>query len=144
MIGCELCEQPGASVLWSDDDWRVVRVGDAAFPAYYRAIAQRHVAEFSELTDAQRQRCMAIVCAVERTLIDTLQPTKINLAALGNMVPHLHWHIVARFAWDSHFPQSIWGTAQRAAGAAEQRLALPLDQLDAAVSAALAKLVVSH
>jgi diadenosine tetraphosphate (Ap4A) HIT family hydrolase len=35
------------------------------------------------------------------------------LAALGNVVPHLHWHVIARFDWDSHFPAPIWGTAQR-------------------------------
>jgi diadenosine tetraphosphate (Ap4A) HIT family hydrolase len=46
-------------------------------------------------------------------LIAQLQPAKVNLAALGNVVPHLHWHVVARFAWDSHFPQPIWGLAQR-------------------------------
>ena len=43
----------------------------------------------------------------------TCRPDKVNLAALGNAVPHLHWHIVARFAWDSHFPASVWAPASR-------------------------------
>ena len=42
-----------------------------------------------------------------------LQPAKVNLAALGNMVPHLHWHVIPRFADDSHFPQPVWGARQR-------------------------------
>jgi diadenosine tetraphosphate (Ap4A) HIT family hydrolase len=100
-------------LLWSDDGWRIIRVPDANFPAYYRVVCNRHVAEFSALTAAERRRCMDLVCAVERVLIERLRPTKVNLAALGNVVPHLHWHVIARYTWDSHFPQPVWGTAQR-------------------------------
>ncbi len=56
---------------------------------------------------------MQAVALVEQTLREQLQPTKINLAALGNMVPHLHWHVIARFDWDSHFPAPVWAAAQR-------------------------------
>ena len=76
---------------------------------------------------------------VERVLREQLRPTKINLASLGNMVPHLHWHVIARFDWDSHFPQPIWGTAQRmVTPSARNRLRVTVDQLDAAVRAAFA------
>jgi len=135
---CPLCQSAGGSLLWSKAGWRVVRVDDAAFPAFYRVICNHHVPEFSALQEPERQRCMELVCAVERVLIDTLQPAKINLAALGNMVPHLHWHVVARFGWDSHFPQPIWGSAQREVNPpASSRLTLPLHELDAAVLSAL-------
>ncbi|MDP3706777.1 MAG: HIT domain-containing protein, partial [Polaromonas sp.] len=53
------------------------------------------------------------VVTVERVLRAQLQPRKINLAALGNMVPHLHWHVIARFDWDSHFPAPVWSAPQR-------------------------------
>ena len=43
-----------------------------------------------------------------------LQPAKVNIAALGNAVPHLHWHVIARFDWDSHFPGAVWAGMQRA------------------------------
>jgi diadenosine tetraphosphate (Ap4A) HIT family hydrolase len=73
-------------------------------------------------------------------LRDALAPTKINLAALGNMVPHLHWHVIARFDWDSHFPQPIWGTRQRdVQPPAAERLARPLTGLDERVAAALSR-----
>jgi len=134
---CPLCLEAGGTLIWHDADWRVVRVDDAAFPAFYRVIARRHVAEWSQLPPAERNRCMALVCAVEAVLIEQLQPAKINLAALGNMVPHLHWHIIARFTWDSHFPQPVWGAKQREAAQAEQRLATPLAALDAALARAL-------
>jgi len=137
---CPLCLEAGGTLVWQDADWRVVRVADAAFPAFYRVIAQRHVAELSDLALPERARCMALVCAVERVLIEQLQPAKINLAALGNMVPHLHWHVVARFTWDSHFPQPIWGAAQRDAPGAEQRLRAPLPSVDATLARTLASL----
>ena len=37
-----------------------------------------------------------------------LNPTKINLASLGNMTPHLHWHVIPRFADDVNFPNPVW------------------------------------
>ena len=60
---------------------------------------------------------MDTVVVVERLLREELKPTKINLAALGNVVPHLHWHVIARFDWDSHFPGSVWAAPQRESNA---------------------------
>jgi diadenosine tetraphosphate (Ap4A) HIT family hydrolase len=135
---CELCQTPGGQLVWQDTHWRVIRVADADFPGFYRVVSNRHVAEFSDLPLADRERCMRLVAAVERALVERLRPTKVNLAALGNMVPHLHWHVIARFGWDSHFPQPIWGVRQREVQpVAVERLAVSLDVLDAAVVAAL-------
>lgn len=137
--GCPLCADPLDSVVWRDDRWRVVRIADADVPAYYRVIAQAHVAEFTDLDATDRARCMALVAAIERVLVERLRPTKINLAAFGNMVPHLHWHVMARFDWDSHFPQPLWGPRQREVDPpALERLGVALQDLDAAVAAALA------
>ncbi|MEO8152845.1 MAG: HIT family protein [Rhizobacter sp.] len=135
---CELCQRAGGVLVWAGDDWRVIRVVDADFPAFYRVVSNPHVAEFSDLTEPQRQRCMQLVNAVERVLVSRLRPTKINLAALGNMVPHLHWHVIARFEWDSHFPQPIWGVRQRDVQPVPvSRLTGSLGDLDAAVAASL-------
>ena len=115
-----------------------MRVEDAAFPAFYRVICNHHVAEFGDLLATERARCMDLVVGVERTLRELLSPTKVNLASLGNMVPHLHWHVIARFEWDSHFPQPVWGAAQRVLQpAAAQRLPRGLDELDDAVAQSL-------
>ncbi|MBQ0936237.1 HIT family protein [Ideonella paludis] len=140
--GCELCEgiQSTASVLvHCEADLRVIRVLDAPeFPAFYRVIWNDHVAELSDLTDAERARCMAAVVAVERVLRAALQPTKINLAALGNVVPHLHWHVIARFDWDAQFPQPIWGPRQRTPEpSAAERLACDWPTLDTQVQQAV-------
>lgn len=136
---CELCREPGGVPIASAAAWRVVRVADHHFPAFYRVIWQAHVREFSELPAADRALCMDVVAAVEQVLLRELQPVKVNLASLGNVVPHLHWHVVARFEEDSHFPQPIWGASQRVPlPDALVRLRRQLPMVDAAVRAALA------
>ena len=50
----------------------------------------------------------------ERVLRAELAPDKINLATLGNQVPHLHWHVIPRFADDAHFPDPVWAARRRA------------------------------
>jgi len=113
---CELCSSPGGEVLWSDAHCRVVRVAGhegAAFPGFCRVIWQSHVTEMSDLPEAEARHLMRIVTAVERTLRELLTPDKINLASLGNLVPHLHWHVIPRWHDDSHFPSPIWAAPCR-------------------------------
>ena len=74
----------------------------------------------SSLSAADRMRCMDAVAVVEQCLRAHLSPDKINLAALVNAVPHLHWHVIARFASDSHFPGSVWAGAVRERVAAQE------------------------
>ena len=115
-LDCELCAGPGGELLWEDGVCRVVRVQGAegaAFPGYCRVVCQTHVAEMSTLTAGDAHHIMDVVLATERALRATLQPDKINLASLGNLVPHLHWHVIPRWRDDSHFPAPIWAVAQR-------------------------------
>jgi diadenosine tetraphosphate (Ap4A) HIT family hydrolase len=69
-----------------------------------------------------------------------MQPSKVNLASLGNMTQHIHWHLIPRFNDDAHFPNPIWGEAKRAPSPAvmAERFAL-LPQLRKAVVRHLAK-----
>lgn len=141
--GCPLCGGDGGLLIARTPQFRVIRVvdGDEArrFPAFYRLIWNTHVAEFSDLTEADRHACMDAVTVIERTLRTLLAPTKINLAALGNVVPHLHWHVIARFDWDSHFPAPVWAAAQRdeVVGGAAAQLMQPLAAVDSAIAQAL-------
>jgi diadenosine tetraphosphate (Ap4A) HIT family hydrolase len=139
---CPLCREPGGILVFQAPSWRLIRAEDANFPAFYRLVWQAHVAEFSDLGPSQRQACMDAVCAVEQVLREALQPTKVNVASLGNVVPHLHWHVIARFDWDSHFPNPVWGAALRELPEpAAQRLALPLQALDQRMSERLQSLL---
>jgi len=100
-------------VLWDDGFARVVLIGDADHPAYCRVILNAHRKEMTDLTEAERVRLMKTVFVVERVLRELLAPEKINLASFGNMVPHLHWHIIPRFTDDPHFPNPVFGERQR-------------------------------
>lgn len=136
---CELCDQVGGTLLWQDTDCRVVLVEDAGYPGFCRVIWHHHVKEMTDLSASERQYFMATVFAVEALIRQVLQPDKINLASLGNMTPHLHWHIVPRYTHDKHFPQPIWGIAQR-----EGKSSLPLDWKTRLVESVLLRLNIEH
>jgi diadenosine tetraphosphate (Ap4A) HIT family hydrolase len=136
-MSCVLCDEIGGLLVCESEQWRVIRAEDVNFPAFYRLIWKRHVAEFSDLGLEERTQCMSAVVKIETVLRKALNPTKINLATLGNVVPHLHWHVIARFEWDSHFPNPVWGEAKREVPDAEGRLGITLAELDSRVSQAL-------
>ena len=134
---CELCATPGGEVLWQDERCRVVRVGGGegeAFPGFCRVVWNAHVRELSDLEPAARQRLLEVVTATESAVRTAVRPDKINLASLGNLVPHLHWHVIPRWADDSHFPAPIWAAAARPAPARAQPASAALS---AALQAAL-------
>lgn len=113
-MSCELCASDGGTLLWRDEFCRVVRADVADYPGFLRVIVNRHVREMTDLEAVDRERLMRIVFTCEAVLRETCQPHKINLASLGNAVPHVHWHVIARHADDRHFPDAIWATARRA------------------------------
>jgi diadenosine tetraphosphate (Ap4A) HIT family hydrolase len=115
---CPLCDGAGGRVVVQAPRWRIIHAQEAGFPAFYRLVWQQHVREFSQLTAAERSECVETLVAIEQAMLRYVRPDKVNLAALGNAVPHLHWHVIGRFAWDSHFPGAVWGAAQRPADAA--------------------------
>ncbi|KND57911.1 Diadenosine tetraphosphate (Ap4A) hydrolase and other HIT family hydrolase [Candidatus Paraburkholderia schumanniana] len=100
-MDCVFCRENGGEVLWSDDALRVVLADEPDWPGLCRVIWGAHVAEMSDLSDGERAMCRVLV------------PEKINLASLGNQVPHVHWHIIPRFFNDSRFPLPIWAPRQR-------------------------------
>jgi diadenosine tetraphosphate (Ap4A) HIT family hydrolase len=115
-VDCELCADPGGDPLWEDGVCRVVRVTGAAgegFPGYCRVIWHQHVAEMGALARKDACHLMDVVLATERAVRRMVGPDKINLASLGNLVPHLHWHVIPRWRDDSHFPAPIWAGAKR-------------------------------
>ncbi len=110
---CVLCAETNSELLWQDNFCRVVLLNDVDYPGYCRVELLAHVKEMTDLSISQRSQLMKVVCVVEQAIRDVLQPSKINLASLGNKTPHLHWHVVPRFQDDKHFPNSHWGAAMR-------------------------------
>ena len=120
-MACEFCGSPGGAVLWQNDLCRVVRVDEPDYPGFCRVILKRHAREMTDLDPAERDALMAVVYAVESAVRETMRPDKMNIASLGNMTPHVHWHVVPRFADDRHFPAPIWATPQRASAVPAER-----------------------
>ncbi len=111
---CPLCDPSNDHLLWSDAFCRVIWVDDPNYPGFCRVILNAHVREMTALPLAERQRLMAVVFAVEEALREVCRPDKVNLASLGNVVPHLHWHVIPRWADDVNFPDSVWSQPKRA------------------------------
>jgi diadenosine tetraphosphate (Ap4A) HIT family hydrolase len=110
---CELCRNAGGEVLWENADNRVVWAGQPDHPGFCRVIAKRHVKEMTDLDPPTQVHTMRVVLAVEEALRALLCPDKVNLASFGNVVPHLHWHVIPRFSDDPHFPNAVWGERLR-------------------------------
>ena len=106
---CPLCDADGGDLVWRDADLRVIMAPEADYPGFVRVIWGAHAREMTDLAPSQRDHLMAVVWTVERVVRDLLEPDKVNVASLGNVVAHLHWHVIARWHDDLHFPAPIWG-----------------------------------
>ncbi|MCB9096126.1 HIT family protein [Arcobacter aquimarinus] len=78
------------------------------------------IKEFSECNSETKQEIWKYLDLIEKEMISYFKPEKINIASFGNYVPHVHFHIMARFKEDSFFPEPMWGKKQR-----EAKLDLP-------------------
>jgi len=117
---CPLCQQDGGALLWRGSHLRVIEVDDPDYPGFTRVVWNAHIAEMTSLSTHGRELLMRAVWAVEQAQRDVLHPDKVNLAALGNVVPHLHWHVIPRWRDDRHFPDAIWAAPRVAPGAEPQ------------------------
>ena len=112
MTNCTLCEEDlkpeEGELIWQGDECRVILVNDPDLPGFCRVIWNHHVAEMSDLTYGEREHLMTLVFAVEEAIRHVMHPDKVNLATLGNMVPHIHWHVIPRYKNDAFFPGSAW------------------------------------
>jgi diadenosine tetraphosphate (Ap4A) HIT family hydrolase len=108
MSTCNYCHPKSETVLWQDARCRVILADEPGFTGWCRVVWQDHVRELSDLSAADLNHLMKTVAIVERALITELEPVKMNLAALGTAAPHLHFHVIPRFADDATFPDPVW------------------------------------
>jgi diadenosine tetraphosphate (Ap4A) HIT family hydrolase len=111
-MSCELCALQ-VEPVYRDERLAVILVDDPAYPGFCRVIWHAHVREMSELAPSERLALNDAVWHVELALRAVMAPDKVNLASLGNVVPHLHWHVIPRYADDAQFPNPVWGAAVR-------------------------------
>jgi diadenosine tetraphosphate (Ap4A) HIT family hydrolase len=111
MTDCPMCRR------WVDDaDLRVVELEhsfvvlnrDQFLPGYTLLFTRQHVTELFHLDRAVRAGLMEEVSRVAEALFTVFSPDKINYELLGNMVPHIHWHLVPRFSGEPLWPRPIW------------------------------------
>jgi diadenosine tetraphosphate (Ap4A) HIT family hydrolase len=121
---CELCDSDAGEVLVRTEEWRAILVDDVNYPGFCRVIWNAHNKEMTDLAPDQRSSLMQVVCKVEQVIRDIMRPDKINLASLGNMVPHLHWHIIPRYQDDAHFPNPVWASPKAQLSDVSERVAL--------------------
>lgn len=121
-MNCPMCRR------WEEDtDQRIIELEqsyvvlnrDQFFPGYTLLFTKQHVTELFHLEDHARRVLMDEVSSVAAALATVYQPTKINYELLGNMVPHIHWHLVPRFDDEPLWPQPIWSQPH------DERLLLP-------------------
>jgi diadenosine tetraphosphate (Ap4A) HIT family hydrolase len=145
MTNCPLCKEAlkpeEGQLIWQGDDCRIMMVNDPDLPGFCRVIWNHHVTEMSDLSHGQREHLMTLVYAVEEVIRQVMHPDKVNLAALGNMVPHIHWHVIPRYQDDVFFPGSVWSnkTQETPEPTLEGRKIMAKD-LPAAIKAAIASL----
>ncbi|HCE69609.1 MAG: HIT family hydrolase [Geobacteraceae bacterium GWC2_55_20] len=111
MSNCPMCQR------WDDDaDLRIVEMAhsyvilnrDQYFPGYTLLFTKEHVTELFHLDRTVRAGLTEEVSRVAEALYGAFSPAKINYELLGNMVPHIHWHIVPRFTSEPLWPKPIW------------------------------------
>ncbi|MCM0080363.1 HIT family protein [Geomonas sp. Red32] len=110
-MSCVICtkwqEEPEQRII--ELDQTLVSLNrDQFFPGYCFVYTKEHVTELFHLEEAVRNQVMAEVTAVAKALYSAFSPDKINYELLGNMVPHMHWHLVPRRAGDPLWPRPHW------------------------------------
>ena len=102
-----------------ENDLIKVEVEKSTIP-WLKIFSQKPYKEFSECDTQTKTEILRALDVIEKKMISYYNPKKINIASFGNYLPHLHFHIMARFEEDSHFPEPMWGKQHR-----ESKLNLP-------------------
>lgn len=99
------------SVMYENENIRI-EVEASEIP-WLKIFTQHPYKEMSEVPGLIKFEIYDLLDTIEKEMLDYYNPKKINIASFGNYVPHVHWHIMARFEEDSYFPEPMWGTKQR-------------------------------
>jgi diadenosine tetraphosphate (Ap4A) HIT family hydrolase len=100
-----------SKLLWENALVRI-EVEESEIP-WYKIFTQHPYKEMSEVPSKTKELLYELLDTIEREMLSYYRPAKINIASFGNYLPHVHWHIMARFEEDSYFPEPMWGKKQR-------------------------------
>ena len=99
------------SVIYENRNIRI-ETEESEIP-WLKIFTQMPYKEMSEVPTEIKMEIYTLLDLIEKEMLAYYQPKKINIASFGNYMPHVHWHIMARFEEDSYFPEPMWGTRQR-------------------------------
>ena len=99
---------------------RVLVIKDANYPWLLLVPRRANTVEIVDLSEVEQAQLMTEVSRVARALKEVTRCDKLNIAALGNLVPQLHVHVIARRAGDAAWPRPVWGVMPPLAHDAEE------------------------
>ena len=88
---------------------RTLLMNDASYPWLVLVPRQAGIVEIIDLDDDQQTQLMSEIAMLARVLKDVTGCHKLNIAAIGNVVPQLHVHVIARRTSDAAWPRPVWG-----------------------------------
>ena len=80
---------------------------------WVKIFTQKNIKEFSMCDKETKLMIWDALDIIEKSMLKYFKCDKINIASFGNYVPHVHFHIMARFKNDNYFPEPMWGKQQR-------------------------------
>jgi diadenosine tetraphosphate (Ap4A) HIT family hydrolase len=105
---CPLCQSPERAVVAVLPSGRVELVNDADFVGYSVLVYHRHAIELYDLNQEERRQLIEDVARVAQAIAGQCRPAKFNYEILGNVVPHLHCHIIPRYPDDGYWGGPLW------------------------------------
>jgi len=108
-------------IIYKTDDF-YIEVHESEIP-WLKIFTSTAYKELTDVPKALRKTLYEVMEIVEEEMLSYYKPEKINIAAFGNYLPHVHIHVMARYKEDSYFPEPMWGNKQR-----EANLNLPSDK----------------
>lgn len=88
---------------------KILMMNDSQYPWFVLVPQRSDIMEVYQLAEADRQQLISESCLLAEKLVQIYQPDKLNIAAIGNLVPQLHVHHVVRYLTDKAWPAPIWG-----------------------------------
>lgn len=112
------------SCLGRYDLCHLLLMNDAHYPWFILVPDRDGASEIIDLAEADRQQLLRESCDLAQSLKAAYKPDKLNIAALGNIVPQLHVHHIVRYRQDAAWPAPVWGQLPACAYSADERAAV--------------------
>jgi len=99
------------NIIFSNDLIKI-EIEESQIP-WLKIFTQKKIKEFSQCDKEIKLAILNALDVIEKEMLSYFKPDKINIASFGNYVPHVHFHIQARFKNDDFYPEPTWGKKQR-------------------------------